>query len=248
MKKLLLLFAFALSAHGQILQQIMQPQPTGGGASITFDSYGGMNASPGTAACATSPCTWTHTVGAGTHPFLVVQLSTELATTAACTYNGVSMTQAYTAHDSIPVGYIYAFILPAPASGAHTVSCTGTGFTNGVAYVSSSWFGVNQTGTAGTSYRTPVTANDGGTTSATVSVVVSNAVAGDVVLANFSGYGNQTVSSVSLTAIVSWSNIAFNSFPGGAQQKVTATGSTTATWNMSAAMNWVAGGLALIPG
>lgn len=101
---------------------------TGSGASITFDAAATLNFG--------APTTFTHTcaVGAG---ILWVFTRTTSGFANAVTYNGVAMT-VYSQLNVTPSGWVQAWYLLAPASGAHTVAIT---VATNVCAVSSSYIG-----------------------------------------------------------------------------------------------------------
>lgn len=122
----------------------------------------------GTAATsATSPITWSHTIGAGSNTFLVVGVtvnSSTQSTVTAVTFNSVSMTnmKSLQGTSGTLTDEVSLWGLAAPASGAHTVSVTATlGTLPDLAGVSVSYSGVNQsvtpdaTGSGQTTTTTP---------------------------------------------------------------------------------------------
>lgn len=213
----------------------------GGGPSITFDS-----AATQTAAAATS-ISWSHTVGAGSHPVLLVAIYASNAATWTCTYNGVSMTQIGSKADSASGEKITLFILVTPPAGTFTVTATIGSGNSDIAGGSISFFGVNQTGGVGNSWRTPSQVNDGGSTSTTISNNVSNALSGDMVVDFAEELSNTMTVGGGQTQGFYIHRPLGNSLDIGCSYEP-ATGPTTMTWSINIASFWADIGVALIPG
>lgn len=215
---------------------------TSGG--IVFDAVSSSSTTLGGAA---STLTWSHTcTGSSLALFVAVgNIGNAAATISGVTYNGVSMTQLWVADQS---GGVEAkgggFILINPATGAHnvviTLSINGVGYLGGAA---TSWTGVNQTGTVGNSWRTPVNAPDGSTNPS--SVIVTTAVSGDVVVDSYSAFNVAAVSIPNHTSRAVLDPIQSTSYAFGSQSHA-ATGSTTMSWTNTGGF-YSQGAVALIP-
>lgn len=209
------------------------------GSSITFDV-----ASAITTAAASTSISWSHTVGASAHPVLIVLL--EGGSGGACTFNSVSMTSLGRQVDGAGASNLQVFILANPATGAHTVSCTGIS-SNDQGGASVSFFGVNQGNTVGTTWRTPVSGNNGGGGATTVTITASNAVSGDMVIDGAASFNATLTPDVSQTQT-------FNGIcPGGSSERLAssykiATGSTVMLWTLGISQFGAIFAFALIPG
>lgn len=208
----------------------------GAGTSIVFDSsFSSVLITTGTASFS-----WNHTVGtSGQHAALyasVAMTSTGSLAGTTCTFNGVSMTLIGTKSTSGVSGTV-EFILVNPTTGTHAISCTPGGSVGTGKGVSLSFFDVNQS----TPNRTAITANtpNGGT----ASVVVSNAVAGDVVIDAVTVYNFPATPDPSQTLLL---NFRSATLTFGVSTK-NANGSTTMQWTGSFS-NWCEVGVALVPG
>lgn len=161
-----------------------------GGGGITFDSFSTNTVILPAAGVLT--VTNLHTV-AGANTALVVtfaHMANGSATVTGVTYNGDAMTQIWSLADGTGVeAKSLGFILINPDAGTHdivaTVSANASAFYCHM--VGTSWNGVNQTGTVGNSWRTPITQNDGG--SAAISITASTAQNGDVVVMGIANWG-----------------------------------------------------------
>lgn len=206
-------------------------------AQITFDA-----ASSGLAISATS-VTFSHTVGAGSNVVLYVGcFSTTLTPTLTATYNGVSMgTAKWSSTETTVSSRSTGFLLVAPASGAHNVVVSASGTLDYLYCVSQSWSGVDQA----TPNRTPATfSEDGGNT--TVSLSVSNAVSGDVIVDMLAAYSGGVTANAAQTSRGENDAIGGGDFCAGSSSKA-ATGATTMDWTVTADGFWTMGAMALIP-
>ena len=215
-------------------------------------SSGGVNITPDAFANSSvvfsgTTISWSHTVGAGSHSFLYVSLAgaaTTGAASATCTYNSVSMTFLASKIDGGNGDAVAAFKLVNPTTGTNTVSCTWGATISTLIGQSSSWFGVNQV----TPNRTPFTANNGGSAALSpTAVVVSNAVANDVVLDTTQVFVNPIAVGSGQTTRFLRNNVGGNNW-GFGNSSEGASGSTTMSWTYSGTRFWAAIGVALIPG
>jgi hypothetical protein len=205
---------------------------------ITFDS-----ASSATPTGGNVNISWNHTVGVGTNSALVVGVANAgtLSSSMACTYNSVSMTSLASKNDGASASSSQMFILKNPTVGTNSVSCTGT--SGDYVGQSQSWFGVNQT----TPNRTAFTANDGGSgTVSPASVVVSNAISGDVVIDSATAFSVVITVGAGQASQYYVHNPAGNFFDYGSSS-ISATGSTTMQWTYTGTKFWSEIGFALIP-
>lgn len=205
---------------------------------ITFDS-----ASSATPTGGNVNISWNHTVGVGTNSALVVGVANAgtNASSVACTYNSVSMTSLASKNDGASASSSQMFILKNPTVGTNLVSCTGS--SSDYVGQSQSWFGVNQT----TPNRTVFTANDGGGgTVSPLSVVVSNAISGDVVIDSATAFSAVITVGAGQASQYYVHNPAGNFFDYGSSS-ISATGSTTMQWTYTGTKFWSEIGFALIP-
>jgi len=203
------------------------------------------------AGCGASPCAWVHVTGSISNGVLYAQISVELGTVTGCTYNSVAMTAVGNKTDGASVTSVYTWILVAPSSGSHSISCAGTGFGNGAYGIGSSYSGVAQTGTVGNTWRAAKTANDGGAQGATATIAVNNAVSGDMVVDAVSVYASGTNGTYSSSGggQTLLEHVYSSGFAavGAAASYEAATGSTTMTETFTGANYWADLGVALIP-
>lgn len=162
----------------------------------------------------------------------------------SATYNGVAMTEIAENDKSGGLGAkVAAYILVLPASGTNVLRLTNTtpfaGY-NGLSW--SVWSGVNTTGTVGNTWRSPFSVGYSDASSSVISIGVTNAVNGDIVVDGVANYGiniSQNETSVYLG----------NNIGGGAydfeHQYAVATGSKTMT--CGGGEFWSGIGFALIP-
>jgi hypothetical protein len=225
--------------------------PSGGGGSIAFDAVcSGCSSSAVQTSAASTTISWTHVVGGGSHPVLLVMLYKNSGTWT-CTYNSVSMTQLGIQADGAGAEQTALFILVGPATGSHTVSCTSS-VNNDLEGGSISFTGVNQTGTAGTSWRSsPPCVNDGGSGTSSISNTVSNAANGDMVVDTAVVFNNPSTTTMTKGASQTLGFYQHNAL-GNTQETgasyLSATGSTTMTWSITASSFWASCAVALIPG
>lgn len=83
------------------------------------------------------------TVSAGSNLVLTVEADSIGATVTGCTYNSVSMTQVGT-DLTINTDHLTQWRLVNPATGAHTVTCTGSGISDTRGMYMTAYSGVNQ--------------------------------------------------------------------------------------------------------
>jgi hypothetical protein len=205
-------------------------------AGITYDASSQGSVTGG------NSISWTHVTGAGPHRALYISLYAQASLAAAtCTYNGVTTTFLLDQVDGISLFHTAAFILPNPASGSNTVSCSVSssgGFLIGQA---TSWTGVNQT----IPNRTAIGANT--PTGSTTNIVVSNAVSGDMVVDTVVVYSASVITpGGTQTQRFEQTNVASNSTTIGSSSK-SAAGSTTMQWAGTFSY-WAEIGVALIAG
>jgi hypothetical protein len=192
-------------------------------AAPTFDA-----SSLGTGANATS-ISWSHTVGAGSNPVLVVGvlINSNAVTASSVTYNAVNLTKLSNAiNGSAEVELWY---LVNPASGTHTIQVTVSSaapFNAGAASYTGASQATNPFGTAnsatGTSTAPSVTVSS---TDATMTVC---SIGGD------QGGGTFTAGT-GVTA--RWTDTTFANGAQGDQGGVSS--STTASWTLSVSDSWV---------
>jgi hypothetical protein len=210
-------------------------------SSVTFDA-----ASISASIISGTTVSWNHTVGAGTHQVLVVSLQGSGPTgaaTATCTYNSITIPFITSKIDAGNGNAVALFILPAPSVGTFSIACTWGATIAALVGEAESWFGVNQS----TPNRTAITSN-GGVVAGPTSVVVSNAVSGDMVIdvmtvnatAGIAVTGSQTQRNLR-------TNVGGNNFSAGSSS-LPASGSTTMGWTYTGSHPWAEIGVALIPG
>lgn len=199
---------------------------------------------PGVTASGTTTST-TFVMPAGTHTALSVGTISD-QTPSGCTYNGVSMTQAWTpTHDGGLTFYGTGFYLVAPAAGSHTLTCTWSSSVSSGWWFAVPWVNVNQS-TPTRTVATPTT--DGGTCNTNASITIANATSGDTV---FNFLESDTAGIITLTGNLTQLGVV--SHQGGSAansgtQFTYATGSTTATWTSGSTYCWSMGGWAWITG
>lgn len=136
------------------------------------------------------------------------------------------------------------YIMINPDTGANniviTLAANGVGTLGGA---STSWNGVNQTGTVGNSWRTPV--NGAGGTDPS-SIVCNNAQNGDVVVDGICMFNGALTTVPNQTARVTQDPLTVGSSYAGGTQSAAATGSTTVQWTNTQSL-WSGGVVALIP-
>lgn len=218
--------------------------PAGGGGGITFDATGGFARDLGGAF---SDVTVPHTCsGSDRALFVSVQNASNGALTiTSVTYNGDAMTQLWVLDTSSGVEAKNAgYILINPDTGANNIVITISGNGGGtLGGASTSWNGVNQTGTVGNSWRIPV--NGAGGTDPS-SIVVANAQAGDVVVDGICMFNVAGVTVPNHTARVTQDPLTVGSNYAGGTQSVDAAGSETMEWTNTSSL-WSGGAVALIP-
>lgn len=215
----------------------------GGGGGIAFDAGSSSARDLGGAF---ADLTWAHTVAAGSNRALVVSvgsLGNAAVTISSVTYNGVGMTAMWAQTDTSSgvEAKQRSYFLAAPATGTNnviiTLSANGVGTLAGAA---ASFSGVNQTGTVGNSWRTPVI-SDGSSSD----IVVANAVSGDYVVDGMGIYNTTGVIAPNHTNVATQDPVTVGSVYAHGMQYHPATGSTTMSWtNMTL---FSGGAAALIP-
>lgn len=239
LRTIIVALLLSMSAHGQILRQILEPQPVAA-AGITFDAV--SNATP---VVAQTTLSWSHTVGSGTNRVLVVVMGSPGSNkygTAACTWNtSESMTKITAKTDGAGATNVVAFILKNPTSGSHTISCTSLTSADHIGGATS-WAGVNQT----TPNRSSFVANDGGSAAASpTSIAVTNAVSGDVVL-DVTMINTTPMAGGGTTVRYQVNNPSGDGVAFG-HSSTPASGSTTVQWTYTGTTFWCAIGFALVP-
>lgn len=191
---------------------------------------------------------WNHTVGASSHPALVVALIGSPVSGAAastCTFNSVSMTQLGTVHDTGNSDAIVLFVLAAPAVGTLSISCTWGATISVVVGQAESYFGVNQS----TPNRTLISVQ--GQSNSPTYLLVNNAVSGDMVVdaVEVAFNGTIAVTAGAQTQRNVRNNVGGNIYSAGSSS-APAAGSTIMAWTFSGGISrlWSAAGVALIPG
>lgn len=244
-----LLAALLLAANSQpqIIIIAKKKAGGGGGGTVTFDVAGaGTTAFSGTTIAADHTVTnaLTNTVVLG---LLSWQNGGAAGGVTSCTYNGNAMTELWDFRET-DVGlqgtaaYIYA---NGTGDGtAHSLSCTvsanitGNG---GLTLTTISASGANQS----TPNRTPVT--DSITATSTLSITVSDAVSGDLVVDGISIYGETAAPTTTQTSRQTFANVGGNSW-SAAVSTAAASGSTNMGYGFSANERYAAiGAVAIRP-
>jgi Chitobiase/beta-hexosaminidase C-terminal domain len=199
-----------------------------------------------------SPATMNFAIpsNAGNHAALVVGIVADHNATA-CTYNGTSMTALATRKvDGAGVWGAQQFILinPTADGAAHSISCTIASVSNANIFAQS-FFGVNQTGTVGNSWRTPPAGtNDGGSGTGTASITVTT-VSSDMVVDVVSDFNkNITGPGGSQTQLFLANNISGSGLYMGVSDETASTTSTAMTWTFAASAFWAQQAVSLIQG
>lgn len=215
----------------------------GGGGGIAFDAATDYTEAP---ASSVLTVTRAHTC-TGANGALVVVFNmggNGAATVTGVTYAGAAMTQLWQLDSSGGVeARSSGWIKIGPATGANnivvTVSANAASY--GAGLCATSWTGVDQGNTVGTSWRTPVTGGNAG--GAAISLNLSGAQNGDGCVMGVCNWGiaPTTASHTSRQAQAAMSGSAYDSFV----QTTTATGGTTFTFG--AGEFWSGGAVALIP-
>lgn len=207
-------------------------------------------------ATTTSPQTCSITVAATSHPALLCSAGTASSTlnVSSMTYNGVAFSNGnaalWTKNTGASTAFTQGWILVGPATGTNNLVITwGVPSTNpgaGAVVSCTPFYGVNQTGTVGNSWRTPPTAtNDGGSGTASASIAVSSSNGDGVYSACTDFSSSLTISVGTQVALIN------NYLTSGNNLGVTAdvaTGALTPTWTLGASNFWACGAVALIPG
>ncbi|HLM02078.1 MAG TPA: carboxypeptidase-like regulatory domain-containing protein [Pyrinomonadaceae bacterium] len=223
-------------------------------AAITIDnasSNGAFNAA------GVTTLSWTHETGAGSNRALFVGVSTSTTTlpvgvpterVASVTYNGVALTRVGTAISPNSLNTSEIFRLVNPPTGANTVEVTlasvpvvGNPFVNYVVGGAITFLGVSQTAPNGAFF--PASGSSG-----SPSVIVTDSVAGDIVLDTLAVSPNAIFIAPGAGQIERWDGQTFfgNAFDIGAGSTEAATSPlTTMSWIMTAPDNWALGAVAV---
>lgn len=200
--------------------------------SVAFDAVGPSSA--GASSTASTSLSWSHTC-TGSNLVLIAAVamgaSVDTGITTAATYNSVSMTSLGVVHSgTLTAGYIQAWYLIAPATGANTLAITASGGTPGtLAGGSCSFTGADQTTPMGTAF----TGHDNNTPVGTGSVSVTGTTSGNMIFSAIcTGSGGESAT----TGTLRWNKfVNGNSAAGsGAMSTIAAPGGTQAmSWSFN---------------
>lgn len=189
------------------------------------------------------------TVPTGSNIILFVSIAGQGSNSdvTSITYNGVNLTKLWGVSGAGNSAWSGGWILVNPDTGTHTLHVVFAGIPSIAEIWAQPWYGVAQGNTEGTSWRTPFTAWDGGSGSATASVEVLNVQNGDMVLDTMTDYNQTPVNDSAQTLQFQDNNPSSTSLYWGVSSKTaTSSGSTTMNWTMASA-TWGMGAVALIP-
>jgi hypothetical protein len=200
---------------------------------------------------------WTHETGAGSYKALFVGVSTSTTTlpigvpserVASVTYNGIALTRVGTSISPNSLNTSEIFRLVNPPNGANTVTVTlasapvvGNPFVNYVVGGAISFQGVSQLMPNGAFFSSSGTSD-------TPTVIVTDSIAGDVVLDTLVVSPSAVFIAPGAGQIERWDGQTFfgNAFDIGAgSTEFVLPSLTTSNWIMSAPDNWALGALAV---
>lgn len=185
----------------------------GGGGSVSFDVAGAGTSSTGVSSL-TAAHTVTNSITLAAVVALVGMASTSNDVTG-CTFNGTAMTQMWDFRETQLGGYrTVGYILPVGTGDgvAHNAVCSFTNTNGETALITESYSGVNQSTPNRAAFTAALSGSgtNGCNIAGSVSLAVTNAVTGDIVI-DLLSINHQTSLASSQTLVKSFLNIAGNS-------------------------------------